>query len=50
MARALELPEKTATTVLLSQSDKNKLKEAANQNGVPVSRYTQNILLSSLLK
>ncbi|MFM7192494.1 MAG: hypothetical protein ACKN9E_06960 [Microcystaceae cyanobacterium] len=48
MPRALELPEKTATTVLLSQNNKNKLKEAADLNGVPVSRYMRNVLLSSL--
>lgn len=48
MGRALKLPEKTATTVLLNQSDKNKLREAAAQNGEPLSRYMRNIILASL--
>ena len=48
MPRALLFPEKTATTVLLNQSDKNRLQEAAAQNGEPLSRYIRHLILASL--
>ena len=48
MARALELPEKTKTTVLLNYSDKERLREAADKDGLSLSRYIRHVILASL--